>query len=159
MIEREHAGEILTEMVEIVRAFKMAGQRSRERTLTGTKIGILQHLRRGDARLGELADRQLVSASVTSRAVDSLEADGMVERRADSQDGRAFLISITDRGRKYLTERESYFVDKFAEALIDWTPEEAQQAISMLQKLNTHLGTVTESMEPTASPGHGAQNH
>lgn len=156
MIDREHAGQILTEMVEIVRDFKMAGQRSHERTLTGTKMGILQHLRRCDARLGALADQMSVSPSVTSRAVDALEADGMVERRADSHDARAFLISITDQGRANLTEREGYFVGKFAEALADWTPEDAHQAISILQNLNTHLGAVFESMEPPASPSHRA---
>ena len=79
------------------RAFRKAGQRSRERSLAGTKYGFLRHLRETDARLGELAHQLVVSAPVASRAVEALEAENLVERRTDPADARAVLISITER--------------------------------------------------------------
>ena len=95
MIDYDDAGKILSEMVQISRTFRIAGQRSGEQSFSGTRFGFLQHLRTCDSRLGELAHRLLISAPVASRAVDSLEAEGMVERRPDPLDARASLISIT----------------------------------------------------------------
>ncbi|NVI91249.1 MarR family transcriptional regulator [Actinomadura sp. BRA 177] len=143
MIDDRHAGRILAEMVHIARTFQRAGQRSRERSLAGTEFGILQYLRESDARLGELAQGLQVSAAVTSRAVDSLEAEGLVERRPDPHDARAALISITAAGRTRLGERESEVVARFAEALGDWSAADAEQAIALLNRLNRHLGEVT----------------
>ncbi len=145
MIDYTHAGAILSEMVQIGRTFRVAGQRSGQRSLTGTRYGFLQHLSHCDARLTELAHRLLVSAAVASRAIDSLEADGMVERRTDPDDARASLISITDHGRAKLTESESNAVHRFADALSEWSLADAEQAISILRKLNVHLIEVTDS--------------
>ncbi len=151
MIDDRHAGRILAEMVHIARTFQRAGQRSRERSLGGTEFGILQYLRESDARLGELAQGLQVSAAVTSRAVDSLEAEGLVERRPDPHDARAALISITAAGRTRLGERESEVVARFAEALGDWSAADAEQAIALLNRLNRHLG---RSLVRRSGPSH-----
>ncbi|MDJ0313677.1 MarR family winged helix-turn-helix transcriptional regulator [Arthrobacter sp. H35-D1] len=151
MINNNDASEILSEMVQISRTFRVAGQRSREQSLAGTKLGFLQHLRRSDARLGELAHRLFVSAPVATRTVEALEADGMVERRTDPQDARAFLISITGRGRVKLDENESHAVHQFAEALADWSPADAGQAIRILERLNGHLIEVLQAPDAAES--------
>ncbi len=147
MAEHERAGRILVEMVTTLRVFRVLGQRQRDQSISGTKIGVLQHLKYADARLGELARRLSISASVTSRAVEALELDGLVARRADDDDARASVISITDRGRENLATRERYVAEKFAEVLSDWTPEETDQAISILQKLNVRLDDLTTALE------------
>ena len=153
MIDRSQAGHLLFEMVEIGRTFQVSAQRSRAGGLTGTKFGVLQQLRHGDARLGTIAEHLVISAPVASRAVDSLETEGLVERRRDPEDARASLISVTDSGRAYLAEREGYVVDNFAAALADWSAADAQQAIGVLRRLNEHLGEVTAwPGQPEASP-------
>ncbi len=144
MIDRAHAGQLLSEMVEIGRTLQASAQHSRAGGgLTGTKFGVLQQLRRGDARLGTIAEHLAISAPVASRAVDALETEGLVWRRRDPEDARASLISVTDSGHAYLTEREGYVVDKFAAALADWSAADAEKAIGVLQRLNEHLGEVT----------------
>lgn len=155
MIDYTQASAILSEMVQIGRTFRVAGQRSGQRSLTGTKYGFLQHLSYCDARLTELAHRLLVSAPVASRAIVSLESDGMVERHADPEDGRASLISITDQGRAKLSESEGNAVDRFADALSKWSPADAEQAISILQELNVHLIDVTEGSESSGASTRG----
>lgn len=147
MVERERAGEILNEMVKMARTFRVAGQWQRERSILGTKIGMLRILTHRDARLTDLAHSMSVSASVASRVIDTLEAHGMVERRADDEDARASMISITDLGRQDLTERERYVADIFAESMADWAPEETDQAIAILAKLNGHLADLTQTLE------------
>lgn len=148
MINSNDASEILSEMVQISRTFRVAGQRSRDQNLTGTKLGFLQHLRRSDARLGELAHRLFVSAPVATRTVEALECEGMVERRTDPLDARAFLISITDRGRVKLDDSESHAVRQFADALDDWSPSDASQAIRILARLNGHIAEVLQAPDP-----------
>ncbi|GAA4368493.1 MarR family winged helix-turn-helix transcriptional regulator [Paeniglutamicibacter cryotolerans] len=150
MIEDRAAGEILARMVQISRTFRVAGQRSREQSLNGTRFGFLQQLSQADARLGELARRLSVSAPVASRTVDSLETEGLVERHADPSDARAFLVSITGRGRALLGESENHAVRRFATALADWSPQDAEQAIGLLTRLNFHLGEVLR--DPDAAP-------
>lgn len=153
MIDYDDAGKILSEMVQISRTFRLAGQRSSEQSFSGTRFGFLQHLRGCDARLGELAHRLLISAPVASRAVDSLEVEGLVERRTDPLDARASLISITDLGRAKLTESESGAVKRFAESLDGWSPEESLNAINLLKTLNTRLSALTLPQDPAeASP-------
>ena len=66
MIDDHDAAALLAGMVTISRTFRKAGQRSRERSLAGTKYGFLRHLRETDARLGELAHQLVVSAPVAS---------------------------------------------------------------------------------------------
>ncbi len=145
MIAIAHAGEILSEMVHIGRAFRVASQHGAEKSLTGTRFGLLQQLRHGDSRLCELAHQLAISAPVASRAVDSLEDDGLVQRRTDPQDARASLISITERGLATLTEHHTVAVRKFADALSDWSAEDAEQAIKILRTLNAQLCEVLGS--------------
>lgn len=147
MVDRDRAGKILVEMVTTLRMFRVLGQHQRQKSISGTKIGVLQHLKYTDARLGTLARQLSVSASVASRTVDSLELDGHVERRCDDDDARAYVISITDRGRENLAVRERYVAEKFADVLSDWTPEETDQAITVLQKLNLRLDDLTSALE------------
>lgn len=146
MIDHDRAGKVLLEMVKGHRVFRAAGQRQPS-TISGTKVGVLQCLKDGDARLGELAKKLAVSASVASRAVDALEADGLARRRPDDHDARALVVSITDAGRHNLSRRHRYIAEKFADVLSDWTPEETDDAIALLQRLNTHLNQLTEALE------------
>jgi len=53
-------------------------------------------------RMNDLAERVMLSPSGVTRLVDRLEAKGLVERRADSQDARVALASLTDEGLRQL---------------------------------------------------------
>ena len=65
----------------------------------------------GPIRLGELAARERVAAPSMTRTVSGLVESGLLHRAGDPQDGRSFLLSITDLGREFLeglrTERNA----------------------------------------------------
>jgi DNA-binding MarR family transcriptional regulator len=65
----------------------------------------------GPIRLGELAARERVAAPSMTRTVSGLVEAGLLNRAGDPQDGRSFLLSITDLGRSFLeglrTERNA----------------------------------------------------
>lgn len=49
---------------------------------------------------GEIARRTMVTSGAASKRIDRLEADGLVERRRGSDDGRRRVIALTNAGRE-----------------------------------------------------------
>ena len=52
-------------------------------------------------RMGELAQRAGLTKQTMTTMVRLLERDGLVIRERDPDDGRAFLVSLTDRSRSF----------------------------------------------------------
>jgi DNA-binding MarR family transcriptional regulator len=98
-----------------------------ERDLHPAALGVLAELaRRGESRVSELAQAQLVDASVVSRQVAQLEKAGLVERRACRADGRAQLITATAHGLETLDARRQAQITLVQEALADWSEEDVR---------------------------------
>ena len=62
-------------------------------------------------RMGELARRARLSKQTMTAMVRRLEADGLVDRRADPSDGRAALIFLTPRSRTFEPVAEAVLVE------------------------------------------------
>jgi DNA-binding MarR family transcriptional regulator len=62
-------------------------------------------------RMGELARRARLSKQTMTELVRRLERDGLVERRADPDDGRASLIFLTPRSRAFEPVAERALAD------------------------------------------------
>jgi DNA-binding MarR family transcriptional regulator len=64
-------------------------------------------------RLGEIGARARLSKQSMTRLVAQCEADGLVLRRRDDADGRAFRVELTERGRQLrsLAERVLHELD------------------------------------------------
>ncbi|MCW3493271.1 MarR family winged helix-turn-helix transcriptional regulator [Microbacterium sp. SSM24] len=58
----------------------------------------------GPHALGDLAERERVSAPSMNRTVNCLQESGYVSRSADENDGRKVVISLTDEGQTVVTE-------------------------------------------------------
>lgn len=52
-------------------------------------------------RVGELAARALLSKQSMTALVRACENEGLVERRRDPDDGRAFRVRLTRRGKRF----------------------------------------------------------
>jgi DNA-binding MarR family transcriptional regulator len=61
----------------------------------------------GDLRLGEIADRARLSKQAVTGLVALCEKDGLIARVRDPDDGRAFRISLTRRGRRLQAAAEA----------------------------------------------------
>ena len=58
----------------------------------------------GECRQNELASELYVSQSSLSRQIAELVDLGLVERRPDPSDGRAFRIDVSEQGCSYIRE-------------------------------------------------------
>jgi DNA-binding MarR family transcriptional regulator len=59
-------------------------------------------MRTGPMRVGDLARREQISKSSVTRLVSRLEALGYVTRETDPDDGRSFVVRISDHGQELL---------------------------------------------------------
>jgi DNA-binding MarR family transcriptional regulator len=71
----------------------------------------------GPLTLGALAAAEQVRPPTMSRLVDALEAEGLVVREADPDDGRATRVRATARGARLLAEGRARRVRTLADAL------------------------------------------
>jgi DNA-binding MarR family transcriptional regulator len=71
--------------------------------------------------------------------VASLEAQGLVDRAADSRDGRQSIISVSDAGRRALDDARAVKQDWLAERLTNELNQREQgilsQAVPLLQRI------------------------
>jgi DNA-binding MarR family transcriptional regulator len=61
---------------------------------------LLSFARKGALPLGKVGERLQVNAASVTNAVDRLEADGLVTRRSNPDDGRGTLACLTAQGRR-----------------------------------------------------------
>jgi DNA-binding MarR family transcriptional regulator len=92
----------------------------------------------GPIRLGELAARERVAAPSMTRTVSGLVEAGLLHRAGDPQDGRSFLLSITDLGRAFAEGLRTERSAALAEGVAQLTREEYAALLAALPVLE-HL--------------------
>jgi DNA-binding MarR family transcriptional regulator len=91
----------------------------------------------GPMRASELAECVQSDPSTVSRQVAGLVKEGLLERRADPDDGRASLLVLTDRARAIVADHDEIRLGYFAEMLSDWQPDELRRFAQQLLRFTT----------------------
>jgi DNA-binding MarR family transcriptional regulator len=79
-------------------------------------------------RMAELADSVLLSRSGTTRLVDRLERDGLLERDTCDSDGRGCFAVLTDRGEEVLSKARATHLEGVRERFLrHFEPAELEQ--------------------------------
>jgi DNA-binding MarR family transcriptional regulator len=86
------------------------------------------------ARLSDLAEAAGVETSTASRQVARLVDDGLVERSADPNDGRASAHRLTDAGRSTRSKLVVARRDWFDDVLADFDDAEREQFAGLLER-------------------------
>ena len=115
----------LSEWLTVVRAYqtcdKVMHRKLAEVGLTVPQYDLLMSLMKKDGQTQqELASRLLVVKSNVSSLLSRAERDGLIERRANPEDGRGKVVNLTPAGKR-LAKRgwkvQSAVVTRMAEAL------------------------------------------
>lgn len=104
-----------------------------------TQTWVLGRLdREGPASVSDLAQSMRVRPQSMAQTVGDLEAERMVERRPDPDDGRRALVSLTADGRARIEEdravREGWLV-KALEELPESDRETVERAVELLARI------------------------
>jgi DNA-binding MarR family transcriptional regulator len=88
----------------------------------------------------QLSERLGLHRNVMVSLIDSLEQQGLVERRAHPDDRRAFAVTLTDKARALLPalEEQSHAMEDAVTAPL--TREERAALLDMLQRLSAGVG-------------------
>lgn len=107
-------------------ARRLRAQRAVDSMSDGQFAVLAALTRHGAHTLGELADRERVSAPSMNRTVNCLEESGYLSRTPDETDRRKVNIALTDAGRDVVAETVRRRDSWLEGALADLTP--AQRA-------------------------------
>jgi DNA-binding MarR family transcriptional regulator len=137
------AARIIEELGALLRHLsRFAGGQTEGVVVTPTQRGALFEIASsGPLRLNDLAARMGTSAATASRAVDSLDSLGLVQRLPDPRDRRALQIDLTTAGQRQVAERRRQVNEAFKPAAAALDDGETAQLIDVLSRLRDALST------------------
>jgi DNA-binding MarR family transcriptional regulator len=107
----------------------------------GSRVGpgalsVLVTLERGGPqRVGLLADVEGVAAPSMTRIINALEAEGLVRRETDPDDGRAQVVAMTPEGLALLTSGRELRLAALTRRLAELPPAERERIEAALPAL------------------------
>jgi DNA-binding MarR family transcriptional regulator len=88
----------------------------------------------GPSRSSELATAVHSDPSTVSRQVATLVRDGLVERMADPEDGRASVLVPTERGLELLAEQRQRLGLALAQVVRKWEAEDVSHFLELFER-------------------------
>lgn len=139
----ETLGFLMSDVSRLMR--RRFDERARSSGATGPQWRTLKILeRREGLNQGQLAELLEVEPITCCRMIDRLEEAGLVERRRDPNDRRAWLIFLTDKARPVLDELHGIARDMIEQALHGL---DAHQRDTLIESLNTIRSNITQGHE------------
>ena len=156
-VERDTpAQELLEGVSSLIRAVRCVEHRhlAFDGGLRRADASVLKVLSRdGEQRGGELAAKLGVDASVVSRQLTALEADGLVSRRPDPADARVGLVSLAPRGKAQLEALYSSYTRQLRAALADLDDDALLAAAQTMQRIATAITDANKVVRRTQPTG------
>lgn len=111
-----------------------------EREMTMPRFDLLANLSRSDGQtLASLSRSMLVTAGNLTGLVDRAARDGMVERRADPADRRAWRVHLTPKGQRAFRDAERRHASRVTKLFAGLTLTELSALLRLLDKLRASL--------------------
>lgn len=128
---------------------KRFDERARKTGATGAQWRTLKLLERSEgANQGQIAEMLEVEPITACRMIDRLEESGLVERRRDPNDRRAWLIYLTDKSRPVLDELRQVSSEMIEALLQGLSSEQRETMVASLELMRSNLSnTQVESKE------------
>jgi DNA-binding MarR family transcriptional regulator len=124
-------------------------QRVSKRSPAASRLTVLQVIEaRPGVRPSTIAAELGMNQSSITRHIQALEAESLVTVTADPQDGRAYILQLTDSGREELAELTRIGLKRFASFVADWDAEEVRTLTRLLVKLEESKAEVGRREPP-----------
>lgn len=131
----------LKALISLTRCFQNVHKREtrtiKKAGVTVSQFAVLELLyHKGDMRVCEITNKVLSTAGNMTVVIDNLVKDGMVKRTIDPSDRRVNLISLSEKGRKLITDNFLDHVENINEIFSVLTNDEKEILICLLKKLS-----------------------
>ncbi len=138
-------GILLADVARLIR--RSFDQRARSIGVTRPQWRVLTLLVRHEGlNQGAIADLLEVEPITLCRMVDRLADAGLVERRADPSDRRAWRLHLTDKARPLLAELRILADSMFEDAVVGISLTEQEQLHDMLEIIRDNVKRRTPEM-------------
>ena len=139
--EPRHLGFLVADIARLMRrAFR---QRQRRTTLTLAQARTLVHLSRRDGvRQVVLAESLEVQPITLARVIDQLALAGLVERRTDPTDRRAYRVYLKRAAQPHLDAIEAVAQSIREDALRGFDSHSSAQVLDALARIHENLSTI-----------------
>jgi DNA-binding MarR family transcriptional regulator len=97
----------------------------------------------GPMRSSTLAEHLHADPSTISRQVAALVRDGLIERKADPDDGRACLLLPTEAAGEILARHEQMHIAYFTSMLAGWSERDLNRFAGLLQRFTADYQTAS----------------
>ena len=145
----------------LIRMYRMINQLNRntahiaaEYDLTLSQFGVLEALYHvGDLTVGEVKEKILSSDGTIPVVVKNLEKRGLLFRKQDPQDKRKSILSLTEQGKKVISEAYPVNEKMIRDQMSVWTREEKKQLSVLLRKFQTDRDEKNSNAAGTSERG------
>jgi MarR family 2-MHQ and catechol resistance regulon transcriptional repressor len=109
--------------------------------LTLSQFAVLEALYHlGPMSLSEVAKKILTTGGNLTMVAGNLEKQGLVNRRCSTEDARVYILSLTPKGKKLISEIFPEHAAAITEALEALTPKEQKKVSELCKKLGEVSG-------------------
>ena len=88
----------------------------------------------GPMRSSALAEAVYSDPSTISRQVAALVKAGLIERRADQEDGRASLLAVSDEGRRFIERQRKRRNAAYARMVAGWSDDDRERFVELFER-------------------------
>src|SRR6478752_10593569 len=134
--ELAESADIATAVIDLVRQFSSI----KSRVVSGPEADhspmflLVKLARYGPSRASDLAELVCADPSTVSRQVASLVKGGLLERRADPDDGRASILVPTALGLARVEEFSRRRAVTMQPVIADWSPQDRFDLLRLIRK-------------------------
>ena len=116
--------------------------------LSFSALSVLHTLSRvGSCRLSDLVRTEQIKQPALTSAVAKLERDGLIERRPDPRDGRAWMLSLTADGQSIVSRRHADRAERLGSLIGRLSPADRTRLLSIAGVLDQIVQLASEQDE------------
>jgi DNA-binding MarR family transcriptional regulator len=153
-MDQNHVAFAISDIARLYR--KRFDERTRSFGITGPQMrAVVAIMRFPGINQGALADRLDVEPITTCRMVDRLEQAGLVERRRDPQDRRAWQLFLTTRAEPIADELQAIGQGLLNDSLLGVAPDAHAVVLTVLAQIRDNLMGATGDGSGNKAVSHG----
>jgi DNA-binding MarR family transcriptional regulator len=154
VMDNQHIAFVISDVARLYR--RRFDERTRSFGITGPQMrAVVAIMRFPGINQGALADRLDVEPITTCRMVDRLEQAGLVERRRDPQDRRAWQLFLTEAAEPIGQQLQAIGQTMLNESLEGIDPAARDVALATLARIRDNLNNVLPGNETQGAMNHG----